>query len=97
MLHFLWGCSLWGFPGASVVANLPANAGDTGSISGLGRSPGKGNSNPLQDSCLRNPIDRGAWRAIVQGVAKEWDMTQHLNNNCSLRKMVLPDEKVSTC
>ena len=58
-----------------MVANLPANAGDTGSISGLGRSPGKGNSNPLQHSCLRNPIDRGAWRATVHGVAKEWDMT----------------------
>ena len=50
------------------------NAGDTGSIPGSGRSPGEGNSNPLQDSCLGNPMDRGAWWATVHGVA-ESDMT----------------------
>ena len=58
---------------ALVVKNLPANAGgvgDTGSIPGLGRSPREGNGNPLQYSCLGNPMDRGAWRAIVHGVAK---------------------------
>ena len=63
-----------GFPGDSVVKNLPANAGatgDMGSIPGSGRSPGEGNGNPLQYSCLENPMDRGAWRAIVYGVAKE--------------------------
>ena len=49
-----------GFPGGSVVKNAPANAGDTGSIPGLGRSPGKGNGNSLQYSCLGNPVDRGA-------------------------------------
>ena len=62
-----------GFPGGSVVKNLPANAGDTGdlgSIPGSGRSPGKGNGNPLQDSCLGNPMDRGAWQATVHGVVK---------------------------
>ena len=48
------------FPGGSVVKNLPANAGDTGSIPGSGRFPGKGDGNPLQYSCLENPIDRGA-------------------------------------
>ena len=56
-------CILLGFPGGSVVKNLPANAGDTGdvgSILGSGRSPG-GNGNPLHYSCLENPIDRGAW------------------------------------
>ena len=56
-----------------MVKNLPANAGgaaDTGSILGSGRSPGGGNSNPLQYSCLGNPMDRGAWRATVYGVAK---------------------------
>jgi len=53
-----------------VVKNLPANAEDAGSISGLGRSPGEGNGNPLQYSCLRNPMDRGAWWAAVQGVVK---------------------------
>ena len=58
---------------ALVVKNPPANAGDTGDvglISGLGRSPGGGNGNPLQYSCLENPMDRGAWRATVHGVAE---------------------------
>ena len=63
-----------GFPGGSRVKNPPAHVGDTGSISGLGRSPGKGNGNSLHYSCLGNPIDRGAWKAIVHGVAKELDM-----------------------
>ena len=58
------------FSVGSVVKNPPANAGDTGSISGLGRSPGGGNGNPLQNSCLENPLDRGAWQAPVYGVAK---------------------------
>ena len=58
---------------ALVVKNTPANAGDirdTGSISRSGRIPAEGNGNPLQDSCLENPKDRGAWWAIVHGVAK---------------------------
>ena len=59
-----------GFPGGSVVKNLPANAGDVGLISGLGRFPGIGNGNPLLYSCLENSMDRGAWRAEVHGVAK---------------------------
>ena len=50
---------------APVVKNSPANARDVGSISGLGRSPGEGNGNPLQHSCLGNPTDRGAWQAAV--------------------------------
>ena len=50
-----------GFPGGSVVQNPPANAGDTGSMPGFGTSSGKGNGNPLQYSCLGNPMDRGAW------------------------------------
>jgi len=49
-----------------VVKNLPANTGDTGSIPGLGKSPGEENSNPVQYSCLGNPMDRGAWWAIVR-------------------------------
>ena len=64
-----------GFPGGSVVNNLPANAGDsgdTGSIPGSGRSPGLGNGNPLQYSCLGNPMDGGAWWATVCGVIKSW-------------------------
>ena len=62
-----------GFPGGSVVKNLPANAGDTGDVSsvhGLGRSPRGGNGNPLQYSYLGNPMDRGAWRVTVHGVAE---------------------------
>ena len=58
-----------------MVKNLPANAGDVGSIPGSGRSPGEGKGNPLQHSCLGNPMDRGAWQAIVRGVAKELDTT----------------------
>ena len=61
-----------------MVKNPPANAGDirdTGSIPGLGRFPGEGNGNPLQYSCLGNPMDRGAWWAAVHGVAKESDLT----------------------
>ena len=50
-----------GFLASSVVKNLTANAGNANSISGLGRSSGEGNDNPLQYSCLENPMDRGAW------------------------------------
>ena len=56
-----------------MVKNLPANAGDIrdeGSIPGLGRSPGGGNGNSLQYSCLENPMDRGAWQATIHGLAK---------------------------
>ena len=64
-----------GFPCGSVVKNPPANAGDTGvsgSVPGLGRPPGEGNGNPLQYSCLENPMDGGARRATVHGVPKSW-------------------------
>ena len=65
-----------GFPGGSVVKNLPANAGDTadiGLIPGMGRSPGGGNGNPLQYSCWKNPMDRGAWWVTVHGVVERLD------------------------
>ena len=58
-----------------MVKNLPANAGDSGSVPGLGRSPGEGSGNPLQYSCLGNPMDRGAWWATVRGATKESDET----------------------
>ena len=58
------------FSGGSGVKNPPANAGDTGSMSGLGRYPGEGNGNPVQYSCQENPMGRGAWWAIVHSVAK---------------------------
>ena len=64
-----------GFPGGTVVKNPSTNvgdrdAGDVGSISRSGRSPGVGNDNPCQYCCLGNPIDRGAWQATVHGVAE---------------------------
>ena len=61
-----------GIPRVSVVKNLPANVGNASSIPGLGRSPGGGNGNPLQYSCLENFKDRGAWWVIVHNVAKSW-------------------------
>ena len=61
---------IWGFPHSSVGKESTCNAGDLGSIPGLGRSPGEGNANPLQYSCLENLMDRG-----VHGVAKESDTT----------------------
>ena len=63
-----WTTAILPFPGDSVVKNLPANAGDPDSIPGWGRSSGEGNGNPLQYSCLEDPMDRGAWRATVAGV-----------------------------
>ena len=65
------------FPGGSAVKNLPANAGERGSVPGLGRSPGGGNGNRLhlQYSGLENLMDRGTWWATVRGVAKELDVT----------------------
>ena len=60
---------------AKVIKTPPANAGDMGSIPGSGKSPGGGNGNPLQYSCLGNPMDRGAWQVTVHGVAKQWDVT----------------------
>ena len=59
-----------GFPGGPAVKNLSARPGDTGSSSGSGRSPGGGNGNPLQYSCLENPTDRGAQQATVHGVTQ---------------------------
>ena len=65
-------------PGGSVVKNLPANAGEMGSIPESGRSPGGGNGNPFQDSCLENSMDREAWKATVHGVAKsQMQLTTH--------------------
>ena len=61
-----------GFPGSSYGKASAYNAGDLGSIRGSGRSPGEGNGNPLQYSCLENSIDGGAWWATDQGVVKSW-------------------------
>jgi len=72
-----------GFLGGSVVENPSANAGDSGSILGLARSPREGNGNQLQYSCLGNPMDRVAWQAIVHVVSRvRYDLaTQHNDNN----------------
>ena len=69
-----------GLRGGPVVKNLSANTGGMGSFPGLGRSPGEGQGNPLQYSCLGNPMNRGAWRAVVQGV-KESDTTCRLSTH----------------
>ena len=61
-----------GFPGGSDGKESTCNVRDLGSVSGLGRSPGGGHDNPLQYSCLENSMDRGAWQAVVRGVAKSW-------------------------
>ena len=74
-----------------MVKNPPAKAGDTGDTSlipGLGRSPGEGNGNPLQYSCLENPMDRGAWRATVHGVAKS--RTQLSTHSLTQARVPLP-------
>ena len=74
----------WGFPNVLVVKNPPANAGeirDVGFIPGLERFPGGGHGNPLQYSCLENPLDRGAWWATVHGVM-ESDTTEGLSTAC---------------
>ena len=64
-------CSYYmGFPGSSDSIESACNAGDSGSIPGLGRSPGEGNGNPLWYSCLENPMDREAWQSIVHEVTK---------------------------
>ena len=74
LIGSLYICIL-GFPGGSVVRNLPANAGDAGLIPGSGRSPGVGTGNPLQYSCLENPMDRETWWATVHGAPNESNMT----------------------
>ena len=66
------------FPGGAVVKNPPPNAGNLGWIPRQGRSPGEGKGYPLQDSCLENSMDRGAWQATVHVVA-EWDTTERLS------------------
>ena len=72
------------FPGGSVIKNPPVNAGDVGSIPGLGRSSGRGNGNPLQYSCLENPMDRAVWWAIAHGAARVGHNLDLLLFNCYL-------------
>ena len=76
MLHLGKGF-LYGSVGKESACNI-GDAGDVGLIPGSGRSPGGGHGNPLQYSCLENPIEREAWRVTVHGVKKESDMTEHV-------------------
>ena len=82
-LSIYLGVLIMGFPSDSVVKNPPAIAGDVGLIPRLGRSSGEGNGNPLQYFCLGNPMDRGAWQAIVHGVTKRirHDLVAKQQNN----------------
>ena len=73
LIHFIPSITTWASQMALVIKNPPVNAGDirnAGSIPGLGRLPGGGQGNPLQCSCLENPVDRGTWRVTVHGVTK---------------------------
>ena len=93
-----------GFPGGLVVKNQPTSAGDSGeasSIPGLGRSPGGGNGNPLQYSCLENPMDRGAWWAASHGVTKSQTWLGMCAQNHQLSWSCTPDQqelwKINIC
>ena len=74
-------CAWWGFPGGSDGKESACNAGDLGSIPDLGRALGEGNGYPLQDSCLKNPMDRGAQQAAAHGAA-ELETTERLSLAC---------------
>ena len=91
----LWICIEGGFLGVSVVKNLPVNAGDPGDASWIlesARSPGEGNGNPLECSCLQNPIDRRAWWATVHGVTKNGtqisNQTETKRSNRKVKQLV---------
>ena len=70
-----------GFPGGSDGKESACNAGDLGSIPGSGRSPGEGNGNMLQYSCLQNSMDRGVWWSTVHGVSKSWAQLKQLSTS----------------
>ena len=76
-----------------MVKNPPATAGNPGEIPGSGRSPGEGNGNSLQYSHLENPMDRGAWRAVVHRVTKSQTGLKRLSMECSHCESVLKDSK----
>ena len=92
----VWYAAWMGFPGGSLAKNMPANAGDAGLIPGLGRSFWEGNGNPLQYSCLENPMDRGAWLATVHEVLDMtwWLGTQTHSLNTGTLKVFPGDSKM---
>ena len=75
------------FPGGSDSKESACNAGDLGLIPELGRSPGDRHGNPLQYSCLENPMERRAWQATVHGVTKELEMTEHLSTHTRIKEI----------
>ena len=75
----------WGFPWWLSTKESACSAGDTGLITGLGRSPGGGHDNSLQYSCLKNPMDRGAWHATIHWVPKSWTWLKRLNTHAWLK------------
>ena len=77
------------FPGGSEVKASACNAGDLGLVPGSGRCPGEGNGNPLQYSCLENPMDGGAWWATVHGVAKSRTRLSDFTHSLVLLKLLL--------
>ena len=88
---------LKGFPDGTTVESPPAKAGDardTGSIPGLGRSPGGGNGSPFQYSCLENSMGRGAWRATVHGGPKGSDPTEYTHTHRYKIKFYITVEKL---
>ena len=93
VILWLWQILCYYFLGASLVAQMvkiSCNAGDPGSIPGLGRSPGEGNGNPLQDSCLENPMDRGAWQTTVHGVGVGYNWVTNTHTHYFLRYWFCP-------
>ena len=89
--------SFQGFPGGSEGKESAYNAGDLGSIPGLGRSPGEGNGNSLQYSCLENPMDGEAWYATVHGVARSDTTSLSLSLSLSPVDHILSDLSTMTC
>ena len=85
-----------GFPGGSEVKASACNVGDPGSIPGLGSPPGEGNVNPLQYSCLENPMDGGAWQATVHGVAKSRTRLSDFKKKKGSAGLEVPVLKVGT-
>ena len=81
------------FPGGSDSKESVCSVGDLSSTTGLGRSPGGGHSNPLQYSCLENPMDRGDWRAIIHRVTKTWSRMKWLTSHAYLESAVLQTDK----
>ena len=82
LLAFDWTCIIF-------IEVSACNEGDLGSIPWLGRSPGEGNGNPLQDSCLENSMDQGAWQATVHGVAKSWTRLSDFTFTLGRKKVIL--------